>query len=1649
MEINTSLAETLVNGPEFIADLTRLCDAGLFLQAYAHLGTLMQSTAPEPRLLAARIMSHLGADRRADALVHHVWRAHRDHPGAQVAFLRQRVYRGPYEGLKWLERVPLSSTASTQERAEYMSLRAFHESALRDWSAASACHAEAEALAPEAPWLWVEWAYVCDRHDRHDDAMAAVERAQSLAPSSRAALQFRAHLLSIAGHPEHSMALLAGALTRMEHAGIARDLFALQYEQGLYDQAWLTLDRAEACMPLAEKNQLAWLAGRRADVAMRQGHMDVARQQCTLAGGPFYGPIGERLAAPDVEHGHVHLPVGFTRQHWMTCAPATLTSLARYWNVPVQHLEVAEEICYDGTPYHSERQWAESAGFATAEFTVDWPSARALLDAGIPFTLTTVNTASGHLQAVIGYDLARNTLLIRDPMAPAHTEFEAQSVFESHRSSGPRGMAMVPRDQAARLAALALTEADLWDGFHAVMASLARHVRGEAEQAVAQLREVAPGHRLTLTSERALANYDGDEAAALAATEGLLALFPDDVNLQLSKAASLWLIGGRAEHIEWLAHLAARPEADPHVLLRYADRLAEDQRRLPQAQRMLRRALRRAPFDANVWSQYAALTWQSGHTETALPLYRIAACLQETSEDMATAYFRACHFLGRVEEGVAFLQARHARLGELSWAPAATLFRQLDALERTQEGFAVLDEALVRHGDDGALLAYCADVRLRYGQPDSADALLERTPAPQRRATWMRARALLAEAGGALTEAADFARQACQFEPLNIGHQRLHASLLARTQGRAAAFAWLTTLAQRFARNLAVHVLWSEWCDEDDPASREGILRGIVEAHPGNTWALRELATHLVRQRRYADARPAAEAALQRAPLHAASHATMAYLVLRESSYEAAVPYLKRAVELDVDADYAVSTLVAAAPDLATRREALEFVRGELMRQVTVGDGLLNFQSAADSVMDPEALLAVLRDAQRQRADLWHAWVALGVQLNDMGRADEAVTMLDEAVKRFPLLPRAHLERARACLLLGRHADGLASADAALAINPAWGRAVHMYCDIVVNEGCDFERGEPVIRRALARDGTDADMHALLGWMLEHMKRHDDALVALKASLELDPAPRWVWDTAWRVAEEAGQSAQIEHWLDAMTATHPDSLDRWITCGRQSRDAGKAIAAARHATELDPRSLGAWRVLLDRLLYAERFDDLAQALERMPWQDAAMGMQNAYRARLARARGEYDAARELMTRALATEANDFGLWRELADWFDNDDQHDDYIRAAHELVRLGPNSALAHGYLGHACLKAGQPANAMASLQKSLTLDPAYGFAGAHLFDVAIAEKQLDVAADALEVLARSPMSSAWVSARQVKLSCLRGQGDDALAQFDALLALGEDVADGAFEMAVSALFDANLQGEVGVRIQVALARGVCPVVAALRLVARSPAHDKRGALLRSLRDALSADPGHVLKRALVKHASERSDLRFLRLLVRRYRTALHAHDEGWALVAWAYLKRDQHAEVVRWLSDWDTRPTPPTWALDNLCLAHSARGRLDEVARVAQRAHALDADDIDPWLWLAVERALAGDEVGTAAWLDRLREVEVPDYLDTLYRLLCGFRAASDARNSALAVDDFRCVDRHAPRGARLLRRALRRHLMRHTAGWKKPWRWLQLGGL
>lgn len=1629
-----------------IEQAERLSKQGRYLDAHDLVPALRAAGQIRGTLQAARILWHLGARRQADSLVLSLWRTNRQDALARLDMVRTVANRhGPYRAWSLMREHQALEHTDSEVVAEWHSLQASVLGSLRDFERAEQAHKRAMALRPDLPWLHVEWAYVCSQQDRYTDAIRHAEHALDLLPGYRAALQSLTHLYSLVGREQEALHLLTQAVSTAQSASLGIGLFELQNEMGLFEASQQTLDYCERCMPLADDDLRQWIAARRTDVNMRLGRLSEASEQARLAGGPYYEVLAERLAQPDSRPARIELNVGFVRQHFMTCAPATLAAITSYWGLTADQLSIAEEICYDGTPNHSERRWAEQQGLVTHEFTVTWDAARALIDAGVPFTLTTVATGSGHLQAVIGYDLLRQTLLIRDPFKRTYGEFVAQPLFDVHRSSGPRGMVLIPKHEAHRLQGIDLPEQERWDGYHAVMYALSKHDREAAVQACKRLNELDSDHRLSISASRAIAFYDRNDAEGLVQIERLLALCPGDANLILQKASTLRVLASRSECEEWWESAYQSVGFDPVVAVTYAQFLSDDVRQQRKVFGLVERVLTQNPVDACAWFSMGRLEWLRARRDLGADLHRIAACLQDTNEYYAETYVRACRVLRRESEGFAFLDKRVGLLGAKSSGPVTTLFAQLEAVERTDEGFALLDSALTKRPIDPDLLLFAADVHLRYGRCDVARDLLDRAEPLAKRSSWLRLQALLCRNTERPDDAVRYAQQACSQEPLNLEMRRLLASLQAQVEGRRAAAEELGRVAAAYPHHTDLHRLWLEWLPDDATDEAITILRRLLALNPHDAWACRELAIKLALNRQFDAAASEARAALVMAPRVSMSHSTLGFVSRRQGKLADARQHFREALRCSVDNDYAVSALLEIETTLAAKREALDFVRDELVKQTTTGDGLLTFHEVARQVMDADTLLAFVRYALAERPDLWHCWVVTAAQLTRMGQHDAALELLNEATERFPLLPRVYVEKANTLLMVGQRDLAREQLTLALRINPFWSMPVRMYVDSVLDEGHALERALPVLQRALYRTPDDADLRGLLGWLQWRLGSPEQALQELRKAVLVSPALRWIWDAFKRVGQESGQPDAALAAARDLTQKRPGEALGWLRVAELDPDPIAALGAVQRGLDLEPRHQPLFEKRLQLLLVLNRHDEIETALQAAPWGPQLPPHVAAFRSRSAYARGQSLEAIRNLRSVLDADPSQFELWRQLADWCDQAQHNDDYLVAAQHMVRLAPNAAISYGYRGHAYSRLGRVAEAKPDLQRALELDPSYGFAGMLLADQAIANGDLTEARRVLDIVERSGVGPLTLL-RRFRIALKEQNFSEALDRASSLFA-----SPGVHNDLCNAVLDearqAGLTRDLMQRVPQLIATGRCARPAVSVWLRDMNPGWLPGAFYRKVSKLVrEADPGHVLQQAFLLWLAKQKAGPMLNRFMRHHRPSLRSDTESWSLAGYALLELSRHKDAAAWMADWRERADAPDWALDNLAVALRELVRDAEAGAVTQRSLQLNPHNGDAWVWRAVDAACNHDHQEVEQCLGKVDESALRPYYARQVEALRVYLRAVSANESAVALATFaRLRAFKQPVLNRLLRRLTTHLLDKHTHPSKRWWRRIQ----
>jgi tetratricopeptide (TPR) repeat protein len=1217
---------------------------------------------------------------------------------------------------------------------------------------------------------------------------------------------------------------------------------------------------------------------------------------------------------------------------------------------------------------------------------------------------------------VIGYDAMRKTLLLRDPYERYASEAIAEPFLERFRATGPHAMVLVPREHAALLENLELPEAATYDQLYRLEKALEYHDRASAVAALDSLQAEAPEHRLTWQARRSLAAYDANNAEILLCVEALLKLFPNDANLRLAKLSCL-RESLRADRLTYLEQITSSKEADPLFWQQYGYELSADAREIPRALRMLRRALRYRPVDANSFAISADILWAQRKFENATELYRFSACLEEKREQHARAFFSSSRHLKQTDAALAWLRDRFERFGALSPQPAITLFSALCQLEKAPEGFQVLESALRFRPNDGELLLFAADVYARWGK--DGNELLVRAQQRAPKAAWLRTAAHLADFRGDRAETLRLWREVLASEPLALDAHRAVAQAIAESEGTAAAIGHLKEVSSRFPHHFALHQLWLDWLRSEGAEALEPVVRHLIEINSSDSWSHRELANVLADLRRYDQALEEAELARDLEPNNPYACCTAGRVLALAGRADEAREEYRKAIRLSVDVSYAIGSLVDLCQTHAERKEALRFVEHELIHQVVFGDGLLRFRELAHPVLEPEELLASLRVAMRERPDLWHAHSALVQQLTEMGRLEEALLAAREATARFPLLPRIWLDLARIHQARNHGTAEIEALEKALQINPSWSEAARQLANAHLRQG-DLIRAQQMLEKAVALESLDVINHASLADLLWQTEQRDAALEEIRKAIIINPG----YDRPWRSFRDwTNQLAKPELAVDVargLIERRPGDTLSWLRLAEVLSAPGELperLNALDKAIALNPRCDSAWDLRAISLARAHRWEEALAACKPPAWTQPPL-LLRARAAWIERQRGNQTEALAQMRAVLKENPDSYFCWRELADWQWEAGNYADARDAATMLTRLAPFDPIPFGYSGDIKARTGDKMGAKADFRRALELDPKYTYAGFSLFDLQLEEDDLRGAAETLDILRKQSVTE-WVRSRDaqvllrkgdcpaaltiLKELCLDPQADDRALHF----IFDKAVRAGWLRETEKALLETMSNPKAhpytgGMLVECRRIRGKWGYQRELNKFVKIGKAGENAIVtyLSVLGEAIDHDRSrrHILSRARLAGGA-------MSRIIRRHSEWLRKDDWAWGKTGYALFCAAKTTEGVKWLADWRERPQAQPWMLVNYIAMLHRRGHDAEANEVVQ--HVLSRPDQDniparfPILG-AIEAGLNGHAELLNRLLSEVRSDQLSEFdklLVDIPRLLQEFSAASPPR--------------------------------------------------
>lgn len=1586
--------KTSVELSQSVSDrLSALMDQGFYLQAYDFCQSVdLLSTGPDTaaQILAGRLTGHLGAPRQRAALLLRAWRRNPTDPDALYYYITTRLWRqGPLDAYRLLQQHQQQFDHFTPyQQAQWQGLKAQVVLEFRDFDRTDAYLQAAETLAPEDPWITLLRSRLLEQEDQYPDALAMAQKALAQHRWYRPAVLATARLYTLVNQDDQALHLLQQATDQLESGDIWAQLASLQLELGQYAQAQYSYQQYEQACPLLDKAGQARLWSAQADIAYQMEDFNHAHHLAQkLTEYPYYQSLAKRLLELP-EGKRVILPVGFVRQHHMTCAPATLTTLCAYWGTTVDHHQIADSICYNGTSSYSERDWASQHGWTVCEFTVTWDSIIQLIDAGIPCTLSTVEATSAHLQAVIGYDSRLQTLIIRDPYQRGIVEPWAEEFLERYRASGPRGMVLLPTEKAGLLDTLDLPDSRLYDQLHELQAALTHHDRATAGDWSQRMNGVTPHHRLALQAQFELAYYDADQASALAVIEQMLEQFPTAPHLMLQKLQYLQELASRQDCVDWLAHVINQEQFHPIFWTRLAKLLSDDARANQSAISLLLRSIRTTPTEAYNYFLLANLYWSQRQFDLALDLYRFAACLEDKEQTYAHRYFLAARGCRQTSVALQLLQQRWHRDHKQSARPVYALATAYDHLDRPSEAIEVLEQTQSWHPDDGELLLYRAKYLGEHGQFTQAHALLREAKAKTSHSLWLSTSAQLAQYEYKPNKALELWQQLVTADPLDIEANRAVSQLLGEQQGTTAACEFLAATCSTFPDHAGLHYLWYGQVQEGDPIVAEQVLRRLVDINPKDAWSWRQIAWQLGRQQQLEAAFEICETAQHLDPHNTAYFTIYGYLWVLKRDLPKAKTAFKEAIQRSVDASRAISELMDICQSPEEQKDVLDFIFQEFQKQVITGDSLFTFYQYAHTVLTPEDFDQRLQEVHVARPDLWQVWTVRSRQLLSSDRTTEALAVAVEAAERFPLLPRIWVDLAIVHRTREDHQAEEQALQTALRINPGWDSAIQQLADLYDRTDA-LDKSKALLETALMHSPLDAYHHGYLADVLWKLNDRETALPHLEKALRLNPSYDWGWNKLQEWAQTLERPHLTADLARELTVTRSGEAQSWLLLAEhlaEEDNLEERLAALDHAIALNPHCWDAYDLKARVLAAAERYEDaIATCTPTQLDTDLPVSL-TARAAWIKYQQGRFDEAIEDMKAVVAQDPDYYAGWYNLTNWYRQHDNIAAYLPAAQQLVRLAPKDAISWGYQGDAKQKTGDRLGAKADFCKAFELDPEYTFAGSSLFDLELEGLETEEAANTLARL-KEQDNDEFVLARAVQLAARQNNLKTASQTLEQLCIYPSDQ-EWPLRAAVDAmveanwitqtqtiLFDAFPQPDVNPKV------GAYWVYCCLQL-------KQWQFCLKHLQKFHPQNPLH--KQAFIRCArtlAHQDTSSYLMAFMQACRKALKSDTDTWGIMGYALSTRKEYRHTRKWLSDWQKRNDVKPWMLLNLVSSLWALQKIPKALSVSQYALTLPEDNSTPVhrLWLA----FADSQIGHASKARRyLQQIDLQN-LEVQYQFL------------------------------------------------------------
>jgi tetratricopeptide (TPR) repeat protein len=673
-----------------------------------------------------------------------------------------------------------------------------------------------------------------------------------------------------------------------------------------------------------------------------------------------------------------------------------------------------------------------------------------------------------------------------------------------------------------------------------------------------------------------------------------------------------------------------------------------------------------------VYQSLAHYYWNEGERVKALAHYRIAYCMDDTSEAYVESYFKASRFLQTEQEVLAFLTRRFNKYIKRSPLPAISLLRAYELSNEEHKGIAFLEQALDVHPHHVTLLNTLGSKLISYGQLEKFEGYREQFERYLSSDDVKFLNAKYQVRQGALREALPLYRALFEQSPLQSKIADAYFGLMQSLSMSQELDEELNKVLLLHPDNATVQDYLIFW--HSDAEVQRNTLEKAISHRPDNGSLRRQLIDKLIYLGKKEKALSVAKESVLVLPkdLECKAYLARAHAVI--GNFDDAKSIAKSVLMTNVDNDLAFNVLMTSSRHNDDKKESLQFVFEQIKQQVVFGDSAWNYWFEACRVVSDEDLQSFTKYLISDLAHLWYAYAINGFYQKQLGQLNEALAYFQTGIEKFPFTPRLYKEEGHLYELLERADDAKKSYFNALEINPGWSDVVKLIVDLYEKE-MQFDEAIDVLKNAIKHTHDDGILYGYLADLYLQKQDDESAYTSLKKAVEYQADYNWAWNQISAIGERSEQHNLALDLARELSEKYPYLAQTWCNLSAHCEDRDEKLAYIRKAIAVNPLFQNAYSALAD---YYREVGDYHQALavfKDTPWGKELPFQLASLQAQIYAQTGQYENAVEVVQNLLIGTEGNTHLWQKLYEWLYQLGRKSDIVKASYKQIELNRHDA--------------------------------------------------------------------------------------------------------------------------------------------------------------------------------------------------------------------------------------------------------------------------------------------------------------------------------------------------------------------------------------